>query len=347
MAPYWDTIKVAGKHLLKWRCWLDLYLKDSVFPKPSSWFSLIPKPAPPSENGTTTYPKSRLHTTHTLFHITHFQTSTNSLPPESPHTFVPETTPRSGHLPLGPPRPLPPSFQSAPVTPVTFLCECKSDSVFPSLPVLFRRTDARVPHLADKIWNHRAHSQQDSFHLPLQVLFIPLHSAVRAESSLVIRGITGLPRHLTYGAFVWGSFSGGSVSKETACNAGDLGLTPGSGRSPGEGNHNPLQYSWLGNPTDRGAQWATVHGIARVGHELATKPPRLMKRWQWGGGWRLQSGISSCCVASDCLHLLTAAATVKCLFPRALFSDKYSCLPLWCPGTTFHSWVPYSHVDFP
>lgn len=153
MAPYWDTIKVAGKHLLKWRCWLDLYLKDSVFPKPSSWFSLIPKPAPPSENGTTTYPKSRLHTTHTLFHITHFQTSTNSLPPESPHTFVPETTPRSGHLPLGPPRPLPPSFQSAPVTPVTFLCECKSDSVFPSLPVLFRRTDARVPHLADKIWN--------------------------------------------------------------------------------------------------------------------------------------------------------------------------------------------------
>ena len=52
-----------------------------------------------------------------------------------------------------------------------------------------------------------------------------------------------------------------SDDKESACNAGDLGLIPGSGRSPGEGNGNPLQYSCLENPMDRGAWWATVYGV--------------------------------------------------------------------------------------
>ena len=47
-------------------------------------------------------------------------------------------------------------------------------------------------------------------------------------------------------------FRGGSDSKESACNAGDLGLIPGSGRSPGEGTGNTLQYSCLGNPIDKG-----------------------------------------------------------------------------------------------
>ena len=56
---------------------------------------------------------------------------------------------------------------------------------------------------------------------------------------------------------IWGL---SSVSKESACNAGDLGLIPGSGRHPGEGNGNPLQYSYLENPVDRGAWWATVQG---------------------------------------------------------------------------------------
>ena len=49
----------------------------------------------------------------------------------------------------------------------------------------------------------------------------------------------------------------------SACNAGDLGSIPGSGRSPGEGNGNPLQYSCLENPMDGGAWWATVHGVAK------------------------------------------------------------------------------------
>ena len=55
----------------------------------------------------------------------------------------------------------------------------------------------------------------------------------------------------------------GSEVKVSACNAGDLGSIPGSGRSPGEGNGNPLQYSCLENPMDRGAWWATVHGVTK------------------------------------------------------------------------------------
>ena len=55
----------------------------------------------------------------------------------------------------------------------------------------------------------------------------------------------------------------GSDSKESACRAGDLGLIPGLGRSPGEGNSNPLQYSCLDNPMVRGAWWATVHGVTK------------------------------------------------------------------------------------
>ena len=58
-------------------------------------------------------------------------------------------------------------------------------------------------------------------------------------------------------------FSGGTDGKESACNAGDLGLFSGSRRSPGEGHGNPLQYSCLGNPMNRGAWWATVHGVAK------------------------------------------------------------------------------------
>ena len=59
------------------------------------------------------------------------------------------------------------------------------------------------------------------------------------------------------------SFSGGSDGKESACSVEDLGLTPGSGRSSGEGNGNPLQYSCLENPMDRGAWRATVHAVTK------------------------------------------------------------------------------------
>ena len=58
-------------------------------------------------------------------------------------------------------------------------------------------------------------------------------------------------------------FPGGSDGKESACNVGDLGSVPQLGRSPGEGNSYPLQYSGLGDPMDRGALWAMVHGVAK------------------------------------------------------------------------------------
>ena len=68
---------------------------------------------------------------------------------------------------------------------------------------------------------------------------------------------------------LWG-FPSGSVGKESACNAGDPGSVPGLGRSPGEGNGNPLQYSCLVNSMDRGAWWATVHGVAKSQTQLSS-----------------------------------------------------------------------------
>ena len=76
-------------------------------------------------------------------------------------------------------------------------------------------------------------------------------------------------------------FPGGSAAKNQPANTGDVGSIPGWGRSPGEGNGNPLQCSCRGNHMDRGAWWAAVHGVAkkldtkkkrkRIGHDLATK----------------------------------------------------------------------------
>ena len=83
---------------------------------------------------------------------------------------------------------------------------------------------------------------------------------------------------------------GGSDGKASAYNAGDLGLIPGSERSPGEGNGNPLQYSCLENPMDRGAWWATVHGVAKSQTRLSNftfsfqNHQKLRQKWskcQW------------------------------------------------------------------
>ena len=60
-----------------------------------------------------------------------------------------------------------------------------------------------------------------------------------------------------------GGFPGGSLIKNPPANAGDMGLIPGLGRSPGEGNGNPFQYSCLENSMYRGAWWATVCGVAK------------------------------------------------------------------------------------
>ena len=87
-----------------------------------------------------------------------------------------------------------------------------------------------------------------------------------AKSSLSILG----PEELSLAG------ASSSVGKESACNAGDLGSIPWSGRSPGEENGNQLPYSCLENPMNRGAWWATVHGVARSGHNVATKPPPVV-----------------------------------------------------------------------
>ena len=66
----------------------------------------------------------------------------------------------------------------------------------------------------------------------------------------------------------WG-FPSGPDSKHSDCNAGDPGSIPASGRSPGDGNDNPLQYSCLENPMNRGAWWATVHGVTKSWTQLS------------------------------------------------------------------------------
>ena len=78
-------------------------------------------------------------------------------------------------------------------------------------------------------------------------------------------------------------FPGGSVVKNTTANSGNIGSVPGWGKSPGEGNGNPLQYSCLGNPIGRGALRATVREITRVRYHLVTK--------QQHGGGNLWPGI--------------------------------------------------------
>ena len=73
-------------------------------------------------------------------------------------------------------------------------------------------------------------------------------------------------------------FPGGSVVKNLPTK-GDLGLIPGLGRSPGEGNGNPLQYSCLKNPMDRGASLAIILGVARVQHGLVTRQTNKKEVW--------------------------------------------------------------------
>ena len=73
-------------------------------------------------------------------------------------------------------------------------------------------------------------------------------------------------------------FPGGTVVKNPSANtgdAGDVGSIPGLGRSPGGGNGNPLQYSCLGNPMDRGAWSITVHGVSKSGTQLSTQTIKI------------------------------------------------------------------------
>ena len=77
-------------------------------------------------------------------------------------------------------------------------------------------------------------------------------------------------------------FPGGSDGKESVYNAGDLGLTPESGRSPGEGNGNPFPYSCLKNSMDREAWWATVYGAAKSRTQLSDFHSLKEPFWSFG-----------------------------------------------------------------
>ena len=80
----------------------------------------------------------------------------------------------------------------------------------------------------------------------------------------ILRMLTfALSSRVCVGSLLSQDFPGGASGKESACNTGDAGSIPGSGRSPEGGHGNPLQYSCLENPMDRGAWWAIVHGVTK------------------------------------------------------------------------------------
>ena len=97
-------------------------------------------------------------------------------------------------------------------------------------------------------------------------------------------------------------FLGGTVVKNLPANAEDardMGSIPGLGRSPGEGNDGPLQYSCLENPTDRGAWWATVHGVTkRIRHNWVTKQ-------------QFKNSLSASCVPQEVLPFVYKTSSVR------------------------------------
>ena len=119
-------------------------------------------------------------------------------------------------------------------------------------------------------------------------------------------------------------FPCGSDNKESACSAGDPDLIPGLGKSPGEGNGNPLQYSCLENPMDRGAWRATVHGVA--------------KSWPW--------------LSHRHFHLLYPSVyllSVSIVFSRFIhvhLSVRISCSFFFTGWVIFHLWINHSVYSF-
>ena len=143
-------------------------------------------------------------------------------------------------------------------------------------------------------------------------------------------------------SFFWKSlnrdFPGCSEVKASACNAGDLGLTPGSGRPLGEGNGNPFQYSCLENPMDGGAWWATVHRVAKsqtrlsdltftshfhaLEKEMATHSSVLAWRIPGSGGawWAVVCGV-----AQSRTRLKRLSSSIAPGFPGGSDGEKSAC----------------------
>ena len=147
----------------------------------------------------------------------------------------------------------PPLPQTPPLAPWSLLSLALS-STSPPLSTLFLKNTNMVS--ASVTWNYRG-----------WCLWCPCSPYGNSGSQLSLSAPAPVYFTSTSG------FPHSSVSKESACKTKDLGSIPVLGRCPGEGNGNPLQYSCLENHMGRGAWLATVHGVSRVRHDLATKPP--------------------------------------------------------------------------
>ena len=88
------------------------------------------------------------------------------------------------------------------------------------------------------------------------------HTRFLITKALCVNCRKGANDFMNLDVIIW-DFLSGSDGKESRCNTGDLDSIPGSGRPPGEGSGNPLQYSCLENPMDRGAWWTTVHEVTK------------------------------------------------------------------------------------
>ena len=112
--------------------------------------------------------------------------------------------------------------------------------------------------MAHTLKNSRARKERCPQAKDFTAVFLPLNLALGNRGR--VGGRVGGTGRLTYICTIDGLPYMGSAGKESAYNAGYLGSIPGLGRSPGEGNGNPLHYSCLENSMDRGAWWATAHG---------------------------------------------------------------------------------------
>ena len=148
-----------------------------------------------------------------------------------------------------------------------------------------------------------------------------------------------------------GRFPWWTDDKVSTCNAGDLGLIPGVGRSPAEGNGCPLQCSCLENPRDRGAWWAAIYGLHRVGHDRSDLAAAAALHIRWPKYWSFSISPSNeysglIYFRIDWFDLLAAQETLKSLLQH--HSSKASILSLLF-GPTLTSvhdyWKKYSFDD--
>ena len=135
----------------------------------------------------------------------------------------------------------------------------------------------------------------------------------------------------------------------TAGDARDVGPIPGCGRSPREGSGNPLQYSHLGNPIDRGAWRAVVCGVARVRNDLATKQQQSIERMVLQGRKHIREGqLTLLCLSSQCTAVIAASISVSD------YTLQKSCLPINQradyaanpPRMVYETQLTWLHVEF-